>query len=252
MTAAQNIVLVTGAAGAIGCAICDNLLANDCTVIALDLPAHLPDTAAQPRPGLHWLPCDVTSKTSLENAVEIVESVHGAIRGLVNVAGIVSKGSAMTLDGSELNRVMNINVNGTLLACQIVGRRMMRRNQGAIVNMGSVVGKNGGNPRPWLDITELDYAANVAYGMSKSAVHTMTCFLAKELAAFGIRVNAVAPGPIATGMTAAFPQTLKNLIPLGRMGQPKDVANAVEFLLSERAAFISGEVIDVNGAMWCD
>ena len=88
--------------------------------------------------------------------------------------------------------------------------------------------------------------------MSKSAVHTMTLFLAKELASAGVRVNAVAPGPIASEMTAAFPDNLRALIPLGRMGRAEEVAAAVSFMLSDKAGFISGEILDINGALWCD
>ncbi|MNG18218.1 3-oxoacyl-[acyl-carrier-protein] reductase FabG [compost metagenome] len=80
----------------------------------------------------------------------------------------------------------------------------------------------------------------------------MTQFLAKELAGRGVRVNAVAPGPIATSMTSSFPENLRALIPLGRMGRAEDVAAAVHFLLSEQAGFISGEILDINGALWCD
>lgn len=248
---AAPIALVSGAAGAIGLAVCERLLADGYTVVALDLRSSLP-TATEQHRCLHWWPCDMTDKASVEAIVDEVESTYGPVGALVNIAGVVSRGSALSLDEDELDRVMRINVKGTLFACQIVARRMMKNRAGVIVNMGSAVGKNGGNPRPWLDPLELDSAANIAYGMSKAAVHAMTFFLAKELAAYGVRVNAVAPGPIATGMTAAFPDALKSLVPLGRMGRPAEVAEVVGFLLSEKASFISGEIIDVNGGMWCD
>jgi NAD(P)-dependent dehydrogenase (short-subunit alcohol dehydrogenase family) len=123
---------------------------------------------------------------------------------------------------------------------------------GRIVNIGSVVGKNAGNARAWLDPAELDRAGNVAYGVSKAGVHVMTGFLAKELAAFGVTVNAVAPGPIATAMTTQFPDNLRALIPVGRMGTPEDVARAIAFLASRDSGFINGEVLDVNGGIVCD
>jgi 3-oxoacyl-[acyl-carrier protein] reductase len=245
------IALVTGAAGAIGLAVCEQLLTDGYTVMALDLRASTP-AATKTHPCLHWLSCDMSDKAAVEAIVREVETTYGPVKALVNIAGVVSKGSALSLDEEELDRVIRINVKGTLFACQIVGQRMMEHRSGAIVNMGSAVGKNGGNPRPWLDRRELDAAANIAYGMSKAAVHAMTLFLAKELAAYGVRVNAVAPGPIATGMTTAFPDSLKSLVPLGRMGRPEEVAGVVGFLLSEKASFISGEIIDVNGGIWCD
>jgi 3-oxoacyl-[acyl-carrier protein] reductase len=129
---------------------------------------------------------------------------------------------------------------------------MKRRRHGRIVNLGSVVGKNGGNARPWIDPTEQDGAANAVYGASKAGVHALTAYLARELAVHGVTVNAVAPGPIATGMTRNFPDTLKALVPAGRMGTLDDVVHAVLFLASPASSYVNGEVLDVNGALWCD
>src|SRR5690606_10163670 len=133
-----------------------------------------------------------------------------------------------------------INLKGTFLCCQAVMAHMRSQGFGRIVNLGSVIGKNGGNPRPWLDPREQDRASNVAYGVSKAGVHIMTAFLAKELANSGVTVNAVAPGPVASAMTTNFPQSLKDLIPVGRMGAADEVASAVVFLASPHTAFITG------------
>jgi 3-oxoacyl-[acyl-carrier protein] reductase len=241
------VAMVTGAGGAIGSAVCRLLAAQGHRVAALDLSE--PATLAE---GAWFRACDVSSRAGVAAAVEEVERELGEIDALVNVAGVVSRGSALDLDEAELQRVLRINVQGTLIPCQLVGRRMAGRGRGAIVNIGSVVGKNGGNARPWLDPAEQASAGNVAYGMSKAAVHSLTQFLAKELASRGVRVNAVAPGPIATDMTTTFPETLRALIPLGRMGRAEEVAEAVAFLLSDKAGFISGEILDINGALWCD
>ena len=113
-------------------------------------------------------------------------------------------------------------------------------------------GKNSGNARPWVDPTEQQRAGNLAYGISKAGVHAMTGFLAKELAAHGVTVNAVAPGPIATPMTTNFPDALNAALPVDRMGNADDVVTAILFLAARESSFITGEVLDVNGGMWCD
>ena len=118
--------------------------------------------------------------------------------------------------------------------------------------MGSIIGKNGGNARAWIDPSEQLRSSNVAYGASKAGTHALTFFLARELARDGITVNAIAPGPIASSMTSGFPPSLKMLIPVGRMGTPQDVSEAAVFLASEAAGFVTGEVLDVNGGMLAD
>ncbi len=170
----------------------------------------------------------------------------------INVAGIVSFGPAATLEEAEWDRVIDINLKGTFLCCQAAIPAMRAGGYGRIINLGSIIGKNGGNARPWIDRSEQERSSNVAYGAAKAGVHALTFFLARELAPDNITVNAIAPGPIASGMTINLPKSLRALIPVGRMGQAEDVANAAVFLAGKGSSFISAEVLDVNGGMWAD
>jgi 3-oxoacyl-[acyl-carrier protein] reductase len=148
--------------------------------------------------------------------------------------------------------VLATNLTSVFLCCKAVLPHMRAQKYGRIVNISSILAKNGGNPRPWIDPAEQQRAGNIAYGAAKAGIHAVTSFLAKENAHHGITVNAVAPGPIGTHMTRNFPATLQNLIPVGRMGTPEEVADAVAFLAGDPAGFITGEVLDVNGGSWMD
>ena len=243
--------LVTGAGGAIGSAVSALFRERGAHVIGVDQSAAMHLENADFRSD-ELVRVDVTSGLQLRALVARVTEQSGPIDTLVNIAGVVSFGSAQDLAEEEWDRVLDINLKGSFLACQAVIPGMRALAFGRIINLGSVVGKNSGNARAWLDPTEQQRAGNVAYGVSKAGVHVMTGFLARELAAYGITVNAIAPGPIATAMTTDFPPALKALIPRGRMGTPGDVARAVEFLVRRESDFITGEVLDVNGGMWCD
>ncbi len=246
-----QVALVTGGAGGIGGAVTRALLERGATVVCADraAPAAPPGDAGRRFDAVAF---DVSRRDEVERVVRDALQAHGRLDVLVNVAGVVSFGPAATLAESEWDRVLAINLKGTFLCCQAVIEPMRRQKYGRIVNIGSVVGKNAGNARPWISPDEQLKAANVAYGVSKAGVHAMTGFLAKELAPHGITVNAVAPGPIATAMTTAFPEALRALIPAGRMGALDDVARAILFLAARDNGFINGEILDVNGGMWCD
>jgi NAD(P)-dependent dehydrogenase (short-subunit alcohol dehydrogenase family) len=247
---AGRVALVTGGAGGIGKAVADALAKCGAHVVAADV-SH---TASPPtgEPAIERVTLDVTQRSDVLRCFDDVIQRLGRLDILVNVAGVVSMGSAEQLAEEEWDRVMDINLKGTFLCCQAAMPHMRRQRFGRIVNLGSVIGKNGGNPRPWLDAREQDRASNVAYGVSKAGVHIMTAFLAKELAGAGVTVNAVAPGPVASAMTSNFPQSLRDLIPVGRMGAADEIASAVVFLAAPQSAFITGETLDVNGGIWCD
>ena len=251
---AGRVAMVTGAAGGIGRAVSLAFAEAGAALSLLDTSPPDPLAAEAKAHGnrVLALAADVTRRDQVHAVVSRTLAELGRLDILVNVAGIVSFGAAETLAEAEWDRVIAINLKGTFLCCQAVIPAMRAQNWGRIINLGSIIGKNGGNARPWIDPSEQDRSSNVAYGASKAGVHAITAFLARELASSGITVNAIAPGPIASAMTTSLPASLKALIPVGRMGEAADVAHAALYLASERAGFVTAEILDVNGGMWAD
>jgi 3-oxoacyl-[acyl-carrier protein] reductase len=251
-----QVALVTGGAGGIGWAAAEafavagaNVVATEHTRSNTEAYASLPDEV---RSRITRVRLNVSDAADSRRIVQETVERLGRLDILVNVAGVVSWGSAESITEQEWDRVQNINVKGSFFCCQAVMGQMKKQKYGRIINLGSVMGKNGGNARPWISPDEQRASGNVAYGASKAAVHAMTHYLAKELAPFGVTVNSVAPGPIASAMTTTFPEVLKANIPIGRMGNLTDVAKAILFLAAPSSGFITGEILDVNGGMWCD
>ncbi len=250
----QRVALVTGAAGGLGRATALRLAregASLCLSDRADLTEILALVQAEGARAIA-APADVTDVAAVEAMVARTVAELGALDVLVNIAGISSHGASDDIDAMEFERILRGNLTSVFICCKAALPVMRARGYGRIVNMSSILGKNGGNPRPWIDPAEQKRAGSVAYGASKAGVHALTYYLAKENARFGITVNAVAPGPIATHMTRNFPDSLRNLIPLGRMGAPEDVADAVAYLAGDNAGFVTGEVLDVNGGAWVD
>ena len=249
--------LVTGAAGAIGGATARAFAregADLCLADVGDTAAVAAIAAAAAGPGRRVVEvrADVTDRAQVRAMVDTAVAALGGIDVLATVAGVTSLGAAESLDEAEWDRVIDINLKGTWLCCQAVIAQMRRQRYGRIVTVGSLIGKNGGNPRPWIDRAEQAGSSNVAYGASKAGVHAVTFFLAKELAADGITVNSVSPGPIATGMTANVDPRLRDIVPVGRMGTADEVADAILFLAGESSGFITGETLDINGGIMVD
>lgn len=183
---------------------------------------------------------DVAVSEDCNRLVEETVKTFGTVDILVNNAGITRDNVLMRMSDEEFDQVIATNLRGTYLCMKAVSRTMMKKRYGRIVNMASVVGLMGN-------------AGQVNYAASKAGVIGMTKSFAREIAARGITVNAVAPGFIATDMTADLPEAaataISASIPKGTMGSPEDVANAVKFLASEQSGYITGQVICVDGGM---
>ena len=184
---------------------------------------------------------DVTSAESVKAGFDRVLKEKSRIDVLVNNAGIARDALAVRMKPADWDLVLNINLSGAFRCIQAVLPGMMRNRWGRIVNISSVVGQAGS-------------AGQANYAASKAGLIGITKTLAQEMASRGITANAVAPGYIATDMTKDLPEEVKQKImasiPMARMGTPQDIANAVKFLCSEDASYITGQVIAVNGGMY--
>jgi gluconate 5-dehydrogenase len=183
--------------------------------------------------------CDVADASSVEQLVQQTIEKHGKIDVLVNNAGLTWGAPAETMPLDRWKQVIDANITGTFLMSQAVGRHMLEREKGAIVNVASIAGLGGGQLN------------TVGYNASKAAVINMTRALAVEWAARGIRVNAIAPGMFRTRMTEAIVERAEGLYnattPLGRIGKPGEIAPTVLFLASEGASYTTGQVVAIDG-----
>jgi 3-oxoacyl-[acyl-carrier protein] reductase len=241
------VALITGAGGMIGGAVARRMAEGGARLALAD--REVPQVVGE---NSRSYAADLSDPAQVRALADGVVADFGRIDCLITAAGVTSLGSFETITVEEWDRVHAINLRGVFLASQAVIATMKAQKFGRIVNIGSVLAKNGGNPRPWIDANEQERAGNAAYGAAKAGVHALTLYLAKELAVHGITVNAVAPGPIASPMTTHFPEALVRQIPAGRLGQPDEVAGMVAWLCARENAFVTGEIIDVNGGLWMD
>lgn len=186
------------------------------------------------------LKADVTKPEDVDNLIKKSIEIFGKIDVLVNNAGITKDNLLMRMSEEEFDKVIEVNLKGTFLVTKAVSKYMMKKRQGSIINLSSVVGVSGN-------------AGQCNYSASKAGIIGFTKSIAKELASRNIRANAVAPGFIMTDMTDVLPETVKesihNQIPLKRMGEVKEVAELIYFLGSEKSSYITGQVINVDGGM---
>ena len=245
MDFAGKTAVVTGGSRGLGRAVCLELAKGGANVVlcyAGNEAAAGETVAACEALGAKALAvrCDVAKADEVKALMDAAVQAFGRIDILVNNAGITRDGLLMMMKEDDFDAVINANLKGAFLCMKAVSRLMMKQRWGRIVNLSSVVGLRGN-------------AGQVNYAASKAGVIGMTKSLAKELATRGVTVNAVAPGFIDTDMTAAMPQAAREAtlasIPMGRMGAPEDVAKAVAFLASDEAAYVTGQVLAVDGGM---
>jgi 3-oxoacyl-[acyl-carrier protein] reductase len=236
--------LVTGAAQGLGRCIAQSLAAAGAKVACIDINAEsLAATVDAIRAAggtAEPLACDVTQSERVGEVVDQVVAMWGKLDILVNNAGITRDNVLIRMKDEQWDLVLNINLRGTFLFTRAAARPMMKARGGRIINVASVSGLMG-NP------------GQVNYSASKAGVIGLTRTVACELASRNITVNAVAPGFIATDMTAKLGedvlQKVQDEIPLGRLGEPQDVADAVLFLASDAASFITGHILTIDGGL---
>ncbi len=240
----EKVAIITGGSRGIGFATAEAFVKEGATVV---ITASTPENAARaaqalqqkyPNATVAGISPDVTDPEALREAFALVVQKYGSLDILVNNAGISERTPLADYTQDLFDKVMDLNVKGVWAASQAAAAIMEKQGGGVILNTSSMVSLYG-------------QSAGVAYPASKFAVNGITLSLARELGPKGIRVNAVAPGITETDMMKAVPkQTLEPLIrqiPLGRLGQPEDIANAFVFLASDQASYITGVVLQVDG-----
>ena len=240
-----KVALITGAAQGIGKAVTLVLARHGADVIVADVNIEKAQETAREVEALGRaamaVRVDVTRLEDVEKMVEAAVQRFGKIDILINNAGIARDKLILRMTEEDWDTVLNVNLKGTFNCTKAVIKHMSKQRSGKIVNIASVVGMMG-NP------------GQANYSASKAGVIGLTKTIAREFAARGINVNAIAPGYIQTPMTEVLPEKakeeLKRLIPMERLGQPEDVAHAVLFLVSEASSYITGNILNVNGGIY--
>lgn len=237
--------LVTGSSRGIGRGIVEKFLAEGCEVWGLcskpsAAKAELEKIASDNGVAFHEIYADVGDEESVTSVVKGALAESGGFDILVNNAGITRDGLSFRMKKSDWDDVIRVNLTSAFLICQIVSNDMLRKRSGSIINMSSIVGVHG-------------QGGQVNYAASKGGLIAYSKSLAKEVGGRGIRVNCIAPGFIATDMTAVLKEDLQksmiDSVPLKRAGTPADIAGAALFLASNMSAYVTAQVIGVDGGM---
>ena len=240
-----KVALVTGASRGIGREIAISLANEGATVIvnyngSKEKADAVVDEIIKAGGKAESIGCSVADFTGVENMISSVTEKYGKIDILVNNAGITRDGLLMKMSESDYDDVISTNLKGTFNCVRHVSRQMLKQRSGRIINISSVVGLSGN-------------AGQANYASSKAGIIGLTKSAAKELASRGITVNAVAPGYVDTEMTQVLSDAVREnvlaQIPMKRMGNTKDIANVVVFLASDMAAYVTGQVLSVDGRM---
>jgi len=240
-----QVALVSGASRGIGKAIADMLGAQGATVVGTATTESGANAISQRfdeiGSGGQGMRLDVGDEASVDAVVKEISEKYGAITILVNNAGITRDNLLMRMKADDWDAVLNTNLTSVYRLSKACLRAMMKAKNGRIINIASVVGASGN-------------AGQTNYAAAKAGMFGFTKSLAQEVGSRGITVNAVAPGFIDTDMTRELPDAQRDLllgnIPLGRLGQPEEIASVVAFLASDAAAYITGETLHVNGGMY--
>lgn len=240
----DKVCIVTGAGRGIGKEIAVTFASEGAKVVVAELDEQSGQATAAEIHDKGWestfVKVDVTDRDSVKAMVDVAVEKYGRIDVLVNNAGITADALLVKMTEEQWDKVIAVNLKGVFNCTQAVAPKMVEQGSGCIITISSVVGLYG-------NVGQTNYSA------TKAGVIGMTKTWAKELGRKGIRANAVAPGFIITEMTAKMPQKILDMMkektPLGRLGLPKDVANAVLFLASDEASFVNGAVLSVDGGI---
>jgi NAD(P)-dependent dehydrogenase (short-subunit alcohol dehydrogenase family) len=241
----NEVAIVTGGGGGIGSAIARRLASEAAAVVIFDRDEEAATKVVEElRAGGHraaFICCDIRRRTDVHSAVAQVVETWGAIGVLVNNAGIGRRASFLELTEEMWNEVLTVNVTGSFTVAQEVCRVMVQTGRGCVVNVGSVA-------------AHIAHSEQAAYATSKAALEALTRVMAFELAPLGVRVNAVLPGTVATGIIRGMLDdeartAREKRIPLGRLAEPEEIADVVAFLASNDARYMTGSLVVVDGGL---